>query len=377
MTDAVNAAIDFGSKKFGFGCMRLPVTEAGDIDDKLFCRMIDRYLEAGFTYFDTAHPYMSERSEAALRRCLVERYPRERFILTDKCSHMYVHEPADVPALFERQLEETGAGYFDIYLIHAVTAEFYKLYEHCQAFEQVKRFRDEGRVRHLGISFHDTPELLERVLTEHPEIEVVQLQFNYADLDNPAVQSKACYDVCERFGKPVIVMEPVKGGGLVNLPAEALDVLASAGEGSPASYAIRFAASYPQVKMVLSGMSTLEQVEDNISYMADFQPLTEAEHAAVDRVREILKAQDTIPCTACHYCTDGCPKHIRIPDLFSCYNAKQLFHDFNSGFYYRNVYTGNGHGKASDCIKCGKCERECPQRLPIRELLEKVAKEYE
>lgn len=369
----------FGPGRLGFGCMRLPVTPDGQIDDGQLCQMFDRFLEAGLTYFDTAHPYMRERSEAAVGRCLVGRYPRESFLLADKCSHGYVHRPADVPALLERQLDDTGAGYFDVYLLHAVTAEFYQLYERCDAFAQVARFRDEGLVRHMGISFHDSPELLDRILTEHPEVEVVQLQLNYVDLDNPAVQSQACYDVATRHGKPVIVMEPVKGGGLTRLTTEARAALAEAGDGSPASFAIRFAASYPNVALVLSGMSMLAQVEDNVSYMAPdaFRPLDERERAAVERVRQIIKAQDSIPCTACRYCTAGCPRHIQIPDLFSCYNAKQVFGDFNSGFYYNNVYTGNGHGKASDCVRCGRCERECPQHLPIRELLQKVAAEYE
>ena len=227
----------------------------------------------------------------------------------------------------------------------------------------------------MGISFHDTPEVLEQILTEYPEIEIVQVQFNYVDYENPTVQSRQCYEVCRKHNKPVIVMEPVKGGNLVNLPEEATAVLEGLHNGSPASYAIRFAAGFPGIRMVLSGMSNMAQMEDNLSYMKDFKPLNEQEMAAVNKVQEIFHKMHLIPCTACRYCVEGCPKHISIPDLFAAMNVKVVHHDWNADRHY-TLHTANG-GKASDCVKCGKCEAICPQHLPIRELLEKVAENFE
>lgn len=218
--------------------------------------------------------------------------------------------------------------------------------------------------------------MLERILTEYPEIEVVQIQFNYVDYDDPAVQSRKCYEVCRKFNKPVIVMEPVKGGNLVNLPENAKAVLEDLHGGSPASYAIRFVAGFPGMMMVLSGMSNMEQMQDNISFMRDFKPLDETERAAVEKVQEIFHSKNLIPCTACRYCTDICPKHISIPDLFAIMNTKQIHHDWNADCYYEDVHTAPGR-KASDCLKCGKCEKVCPQHLPIRKLLEQVAAEFE
>ena len=227
----------------------------------------------------------------------------------------------------------------------------------------------------MGISFHDTAEVLDRILTEYPEVEVVQIQFNYLDYDDPAVQSRLCYEVCRKHNKPVLVMEPVKGGSLVNLPEKAQAVLDDLHGGSPASYALRFAAGFPGMMMVLSGMSNMEQMQDNISFMKDFKPLNEEEMEAVKKVQQIFREKDLIPCTACGYCMEGCPKHIPIPDLFAVMNAGMLHHDWNADDY-NEIHTGEGR-KASDCIKCGKCEKACPQHLPIRELLVSVAKEFE
>lgn len=356
-------------KNFGFGCMRLPMKD-GKIDTAQFSAMVDRYLQAGFTYFDTAHSYMDGHSETALRQCLVRRHPREAYQLTDKLTGQYFDTAADLPALFADQLEKTGVTYFDYYLMHALTAESYRKFEQCDAFAFARGLKAQGKIRHLGISFHDTADVLDRILTEHPEVEVVQIQFNYIDYNDPTIQGRENYEVCVKHGKPVIVMEPCKGGGLTNLPAEAQSLFAALG-GSPASYAIRFAASYPQVFMVLSGMSDLAQMEDNISFMADFTPLDARETAAVEAVRAILKQRDLIACTACRYCLSGCPQRIPIPDLFACYNAKKQYLDWNSNFYYA-VRTSGG-GKASDCIQCGQCEAACPQHLPIRALLSEVA----
>jgi len=266
--------------------------------------------------------------------------------------------------------------YFDFYLMHAQGAGNYPHFKKCHAYETAFALKAEGKVRHVGISFHDRPEVLDQILTEYPEVEVVQIQFNYADYDDPAVQSRACYEVCRKHGKPVIVMEPVKGGNLVNLPEDAKAVLDSLHGGSPASFALRFAAGFPGMMMVLSGMSNLEQMQDNISFMKDFQPLNEKELAAVQKVQEIFHSKHLIPCTSCRYCTDGCPQHIAIPDLFAIMNTKQLYHDWNADYYYNVVHTAPGR-KASDCLKCGKCEKVCPQHLHIRQLLEDVAKEFE
>ena len=367
--------MDKVKKNFGFGCMRLPMN--GDqVDIAETTRMVDEFLAQGFNYFDTAHGYIGGKSELALKECLTSRYPREAYSLTDKLTDSYFKTEADIRPFFESQLEACGVDYFDFYLMHAQNADNFKKFKACRAYETAFALKAEGRIRHVGLSFHDRAEVLDQILTEYPQIEVVQIQFNYLDYDDIAVQSRKCYEVCRKHGKPVLVMEPVKGGSLVNLPEEAKKVLDDLHGGSPASYAIRFAAGFPGMMMVLSGMSNLEQMKDNLSYMRDFKPLNETELAAVNKVQEIFHKMNMIPCTACRYCVEGCPKQISIPDLFAIMNIKQLHHDWNADYYYEEVHTAPGR-RASDCLKCGKCEKICPQHLPIRKLLEEVAKEFD
>ena len=367
--------MDKVKKNFGFGCMRLPMN--GDqVDIAETTRMVDEFLAQGFNYFDTAHGYIGGKSELALKECLTSRYPREAYSLTDKLTDSYFKTEADIRPFFESQLEACGVDYFDFYLMHAQNADNFKKFKACRAYETAFALKAEGRIRHVGLSFHDRAEVLDQILTEYPQIEVVQIQFNYLDYDDIAVQSRKCYEVCRKHGKPVLVMEPVKGGSLVNLPEEAKKVLDDLHGGSPASYAIRFAAGFPGMMMVLSGMSNMEQMKDNLSYMRDFKPLDETELAAVNKVQEIFHKMNMIPCTACRYCVEGCPKQISIPDLFAIMNIKQLHHDWNADYYYEEVHTAPGR-RASDCLKCGKCEKICPQHLPIRKLLEEVAKEFD
>lgn len=367
--------MDGVKKNFGFGCMRLPMVN-GKVNIEEMNKMVDIFLENGFNYFDTAHGYLQGESEKALKTCLTDRYDRSRYILTNKLTNFYFKKEEDIRPFFEQQLKDCGVEYFDYYLMHAQGAENFSFFKDCRAYETAFALKEEGKVKHVGISFHDKADVLEQILTEYPQVEVVQIQFNYVDYDDPAVESRKCYEVCRKYKKPVLVMEPVKGGNLVNLPQEAKAVLDELQGGSAASYAIRFAAGFEGIDMVLSGMSSYEQMLDNISYMKDFQPLDSREMEAVKKVQKIFHDKNLIPCTACRYCEAGCPKGIAIPDLFAVMNTKQIYHDWNADYYYNNVHTAQGR-KASDCIKCGKCEKACPQHLKIRELLEDVAKEFE
>ena len=363
---------------FGFGCMRLPMKD-GKVNYDEFCRMADAFIASGLNYFDTAHGYIGGQSETAIRDCVAKRHDRSEFLLTDKLTTPYFNKEEDIRPFFESQLRACGVEYFDFYLMHAQDRNNYQKYKRCRAYETALQLKAEGKLRHFGISFHDKAEVLDMILTEHPEIEIVQIQFNYVDYEDASVESRKVYEVCEKHGKPVIVMEPVKGGSLVNLPAEADKILRGLNGGSNASYALRFAASFPNMAMVLSGMSNMEQMEDNLSAMRDFVPLSEAEREAVQKVCDIFRGLNLVPCTGCRYCVEEsqCPRGIRIPDMFSSLNAHEAFHNWNTGYYYNNVITGEGHGKASDCIRCGKCEKVCPQHLPIRELLKKVAATFE
>ena len=365
--------------RLGFGCMRLPGggSRSGYTE---MCEMVDAFLDAGFNYFDTAHVYHGGKSEEALRECLVKRHPRESFFIADKLSTENWKREDQIDALLDRELEALGADYIDLLLMHAQNADSYEKYQRNHAYEHAKAFRDAGKARHLGISFHDGPAVLERILDEHPEIEAVQIQFNYADAENGAVQSRACYEVCERRGIPAIVMEPLKGGNLVKLPALAqavIDAMPNPEGLSNAGIALRYAASYPNNVMILSGMGTIGQMRENIAAMTDPAPLSADQMAALAKVHDVFCDLGMVECTSCRYCVDSCPRHIMIPEMFGCLNTARVFGGWNPGWYYTNTLLVGDHGRARDCIGCGLCERYCPQKLPIRDLLKQVSKEFD
>ena len=368
-------------KKLGFGLMRLPLTDSDDqtsIDIEKFKEMADLFIERGFTYFDTAYPYHGGKSEEALREAVVKRYPREAFTVTSKMPVWAIKEEADLERIFNEQLERCGVDYFDYYWLHALNRERVAAIDSVDGWGFLVRKRDEGKIRHIGFSFHDGSSLLAEVLENHPEMEYVQLQVNYLDWESPAIESKACYDLCVKHGKPVIVMEPVKGGSLARVP-EAIDRLFKDynPDASSASWAIRFCASLPNVMMVLSGMSNIEQMEDNTTYMQDFQPLNDEEQEIIAHATQVIRDAIAIPCTACHYCCDGCPQQIAIPEYFNLYNTLQQFPDQKSNckLYYDLI--AKNHGKASECLECGQCEAQCPQRIDIIDNLKLVAESFE
>lgn len=370
-------------KKLGFGMMRLPLLnpdDSGSIDLETTKKMVDEFMNQGFTYFDTAWMYCGFESENAARKALVERYPRDAYTLATKLHAGFIETKEDRDKVFNEQLKKAGVEYFDYYLLHDMGVDHYKKYTDLDCFSWIQDKKEKGLIKHMGFSFHDTADILDDILTAHPEMEFVQLQLNYLDWDSNAIQSRECLEVARKHGKPVVVMEPVKGGTLAKLPEKAE---ASFKEANPdlsiPSWAIRFAASQNGVAVVLSGMSDMAQLENNLSYMKDFKPMTKEEEDLCLKAADIINESIAIPCTGCSYCTDGCPMHINIPKYFSLYNADMQEIEEKGwtpqGEYYRRLT--ETFGKASDCVQCGQCEGVCPQHLPIIQNLQKVAAQFE
>ena len=361
--------------------MRLPLVNPDDqtsIDIEKVKEMADMFIERGFTYFDTAYPYHGGKSEEALRETVVKRYPRETFTVTSKMPIWDIKEEADMERVFNEQLERCGVDYFDYYWLHALNRERVAIADKVDAWAFVARKKAESKIRHIGFSFHDESSLLAEILEKHPEMEYVQLQLNYLDWNSPAVESRTCYELCEKHGKPVIVMEPVKGGSLASLPEAVERVFKDFNpEASLASWAIRYCASLPNVMTVLSGMSNLEQMQDNTSYMQDFQPLSDEEQAILAQVTETIRDSIAIHCTACHYCSEGCPQQIAIPEYFDLYNTLQQFSQLKGNTKFHYDFIAKSHGKASECLECGQCEAQCPQHIDIIENLKLVAEAFE
>ncbi len=363
-------------KKLGFGCMWLPLTDPADrgsVDIAAFEKLVDRFMAEGFNYFDTAYKYCGGNSETALRKALVDRYPRESYILTTKLSNEFMRTREEQQQVFDEQLEKLGCGYFDYYLLHNQGAVNYRVSEELDSFEFIRRQKEKGLVRHIGMSYHDNAQLLDEILTLHPELEVVQLQINYLDWENESIQARKCYEVARKHGKPVLVMEPVKGGTLARLPSDVEAVLRAVHpDWTPAGWALRFAASHEGILAVLSGMNTAEQLEDNMRALSDGEPLNAQEMQAVLKAGELLRKEIAVPCTGCRYCTVTCPKDIPIPDYLS---LLQEGHATTQVVYYYNY--SQGHGKAKDCIRCGLCESHCPQHIQIREYLKTVSERFD
>ncbi|MHB1316136.1 MAG: aldo/keto reductase [Christensenellales bacterium] len=367
-----------GNKKglLGFGLMRLPVL-GSETDLEQVKKMVDHFLSKGFNYFDTAYVYGNGKSEEIARRAIVERYPRDSFLLADKLPIWEVHQKSDLQRIFDTSLQRCGVTYFDYYLLHNVGSERARQYEEYDAWSFLFELKRKGLAKNVGFSFHDTAALLDQVLTQHPEVDFVQLQINYGDWEDPIVQSRLCYETARRHHKPVIVMEPVKGGSLVSVPPEAASLLQAENPAmSPAAWALKFAASLDGVFRVLSGMSSLDQMMENTLHFTDFKPLTQSEKSTLEKVRNILKELPTIPCTMCKYCLDGCPQAIPIPLIFKVYNSYVLYNNMTLAQRGYNWETRNGQ-TASTCLQCGACEHSCPQHIAIIKSLQSASELFD
>ena len=365
-------------KKLGFGLMRLPQTDMQDgssIDLEITKQMVDRFLLEGFTYFDTAYMYHNGMSEKVFGELVAKRYPRDAYTVTDKMPVFMIDKVEQYESIFAEQLERCQVEYFDYYFIHSLNRHSYKKVQEMDGFGFISRKKAEGKIKQIGLSFHDDAETLDRILTDHPETELVQLQINYIDWESEEIQSCKCYEVCMKHGIPVAIMEPLKGGALVNPPREAKDILKSGNpDASLASWGIRYAASMDNILIVLSGMSDMAQLEDNMSYMKDFQPLNDKEQELIQKTVDIINDSIAVACTGCRYCVDGCPKKIAIPEYFKLYNRFKQFGMLNSVRAEYKELTG-ANGKPGECIDCKQCENHCPQHLQIVESLKLVEAE--
>ncbi|MCR5595527.1 MAG: aldo/keto reductase [Lachnospiraceae bacterium] len=367
------------NRKLGFGTMRLPLIKADDptaIDIEEFKQMADIFIERGFNYFDTAYPYHGEKSEDALRQAVIERFSRESLIIADKMPILRVKSTEDYQRFFDDQIRRCGVDYFDYYLLHNLGRDRYINTKKFGGFEFISELKKKGHVRNIGFSFHDDADTLDMILNEHPEVDFVQLQINYLDWEDAVAQSGKCYATAVKHGKRVFVMEPVKGGTLARLPEEAMKLFTDfyGTDVTPASLAVRYAASLENVDIVLSGMSDLVQLKDNTSYMQEFKPLSDEEASCAKQIAAVLRRAIKIPCTSCRYCMEECPKNINIPDYFGLLNLHAVTGQKTNMYYER--FSMN-HGKASECLKCGLCEKICPQHISIREGLEEFAALYE
>ena len=363
--------------KLGFGMMRLPKDENENLDISRITKMVDSYIKEGFNYFDTAYLYCNGQSESAIKEAIVDRYPRDAYILTDKLSIWAIDENKTPDFIFEDQLRKTGVDYFDIYLLHSVETKNYQQYEELDLFNWALKKKEEGKIKHFGFSFHGTPELLDELLERHPEVEIVQLQLNYIDWESPTVQSRRCYEVAKKYNKPILVMEPIKAGALARMSEGAEKIMKEVRpEMSIASWALRYVGSLENVVTILSGMSVEEHVEDNLKTMKNFESLSEVELRTVQEAIEILAKEKRVQCTDCKYCTDKCPMGIQIPEIFKALNVRLVRKEKHPPLNaYKKLIESSP--KASECLKCGACEGVCPQHLNIIKHLEDAVKEFE